>query len=449
MSSAVCQPYRVLEIEAAVPIRLVDGAGYVNADLSRVLSCIWLMKRPRHWKVRNINAFVQFLNLVESVETHAAGQLLCGCEEARELIWSYLDLHDVSPTGALENDGSYWLDVPWSVHSRISDALVALGLVTGILARNGHFGGQDPTKIDGKMAGVRLDAAERRASKGFADRRSDTLRMFRLAGARFDVPRHSDPRFFDRLLEGLIEIGAPECVVLALTLQRRAGLRPSEPLRLTMHDYLVRSVRLARGKLWCPNLKSKAVLYKEIDFGQKVHDRIDQHVDGSHQSHGCLQDLRQMASNVATARRLKSVPLFSLDGIKPLTYNQVYVWFHRSAVSKDLFIDDERYHETGVKRFASPHWLRHEYVHARLDYAMSVDSELDRKAEERAVADYMRWADGEKMLERYAAHHRLKCGLAKAGEYNAYVDNLLKTKSHVAPLAPLIPQIPISERGLM
>ena len=415
--------YRDMHVGGPVPYRLIGPGGVQHQKLSQGISfAIGPAAAPKRAR-RILTGMNRILSDAEEVRPEAAVRMMSGVEGWRGVIDDALVRNQVTSRPTRDADLSRWLFIPNSVHSRVTEALNAAGQVAEALVRSNCFGGQNPMKIADSMRQFRGRAASQYAIGGGAAY-SDTFNIYRVPVFVGEAPRISDPRFFDRLVLGFAAVGMPEALVRSFTLQWRAGMRPSEPLLWTAYDLNVRSRNKPRGTLLAHNLKSLRRPTRDVSVGVVEHGLLERYWDNErHKLTGCsLADVRELASDPSSRDQLRRMPVFTLDGHSHITYDQARYRFRLAAIHQDVFIEDDRYFQDGIKRFVSPHWLRHEFVHMWMERALLLPTLADRKAEERHIAAYMAWGNGEGMLEWYAAHHRHRRGLWAAAALNSSVD---------------------------
>ena len=166
---------------------------------------------------------------------------------------------------------------------------------------------------------------------------------------------------------------------------------------------------------------------KDVDIGILEHAKLDEYWDGVRFKMTGVSNERAklMALSVDGREELRTMPFLTLNGTDEIVYDEYYYWFNKAAKAVDLFILDDLYYETLKKRFVSPHWFRHEFVHCWLDRVHRMQTAAERKQEERNIAAYMKWGNAEGMLAWYSAHHRHKGGMAAAALLNEAMDKQL------------------------
>lgn len=406
--------FRYEEVDHPIGIRIIGRTGRQARQLSRAASFVFSKARSRNEGLRWLRAVIDVLNVLVDVEPAVDDVFVRSVPECRRMQHAWLCALGVPTQDTGDGDGSVWLSPAAKVYRRVSDGLIALGKVTAALVRAGVFP-NDPSKVDLHLS--------RRARKGKGS--SDVDRLLRLGADPTLAPRFDDPRFHERLIGALVATGADPVFGLMVDLARRAGPRAFQVLELTLHDVFVSPRK--HGIIDAPNKRSRGERTMELIPVTSVYDRIIAWIATERAARsGCsIERIRLMAADPAQAALLKGMPLFTEDGATGIVYDRLYRIVRRAAGHGDLFINDEAYRVTGVRRFVTFHYLRHEYVHGRLDEIFA-RPEGERDAQRKALIAYMRWSPkaGPKMLRWYSAHHMVKIGARCAEEHNANVDSL-------------------------
>lgn len=417
--------YRLEFVDHPVPVRLVGPNGHQYERLSQALSYNLQSQPNRKTAVRYNNAFLWTLNEAHEAMPDVAEQYESGVDGARDAQDAFVVAMNVNSTEAAQKDGSMWLTPPRRLWGRMSDALTAMGQITSALADE-IYGGQDPSKVDERFSRTKGEVKIKRGLGGKVSK--DVDRRLRMGKDPSHAPRYDDPCFYERLVEGLEATRAPAPFHRIGGLGRYAGGRAFQILSLTIHDLLVRPKKA--GVISAPNKGSKAE--RTMDFlpidaeYQATLDWVGG--DRKRLTGLSLERLRQMAANPREKDELRGMPLFTEDGVNFIKYDRLYRIFRRAAEWADLYIDDDEYRCTDKRRYVTFHYLRHEYVHRRLDEVDAMPA-ADRPAGSKAIISYMRWSEGEAMLAWYSAHHLVKVGMRAAITHNAKVTMALASAS--------------------
>lgn len=415
--------YRVAEVDDEVRYRLVGPCGTQHRALSLALTALLIHSRDRRTARRYVNAFRDFLNAVEVKHAGAADAFIAGVHDCRRTIDRYLVAMSARTRDV--GGGSRWVVPPAHLHRRVADALVAVGKVTRLLA-DPVFGGQDPTKVDSFL--TRTDGEGRKTNVGRnGQMRVDTDRRYRLGSDPTVAPRLEDPRVFDRWVEGLKRIGAEGVFEQILATKRFAGMRSFQSLGLTLHDLFC----LGAGRnLPVPNkgdLLRERTLIKRLPNDR--HEALLAYVDGERArvTGTTLRDLRLIGHDPQRWDELKGVPLFTLDGANPVTYDRLRRVAKCAAVEMELVLDPVGGECDRPDRYVVLHMLRHEYVHERLAQIATHEPAVQARSR-RELIRYMGWR-GEGMLRWYSAHYEIRSAGLAALEHNARLDASLALKT--------------------
>ncbi|MDE1918567.1 MAG: hypothetical protein KGJ57_21205 [Sphingomonadales bacterium] len=423
------QAFRIERVKHPVPLRLIGPDGHQYRQLSRALSYN-LENQPDETKgVRYNNAFLWSLNEAHGSMPEVAERYEAGVEGAREAQDEFVLALRIRSDEAREKDGSMWLHPRREMWSRVSDAVIAMGQITAALVDE-IYGGQDPSKVDARFSRLRDGQITTRGRDGKT--KSDVDRRLRLGKDPNHAPRYDDPRFYERWVEGLRATNAPKVFFRIGGLGRFAGARAFQALALTMHDLLVRPKQ--PGRISSPNKGSKRERTIQFEPVAEEYEAILDYVDVERRklTGMSLDALRLMAANPRQKNELKSMPLFTEDGVNFIEYDRLYRVFRRAAVRAGLYICDEEFRSMDRRRYVSFHYLRHEYVHHRLDLVDALPV-AERPAARKAIIRYFRWSDGDAMLDWYSAHHMVKVGSQAAALHNSKISAELAASSQ-API---------------
>ncbi|WP_326522939.1 hypothetical protein [Sphingomonas sp.] len=409
--------YRWEEVGHDVPFRLIGPRGKQHRQISRAGSAMFAAMPDRATGMSSLASFLWLLNVAHRKFPDAAERFIASVAGCREVADAFVAQLEIPWKGAKEKDGSRWLHPKGELHGRVAGALVALGDVTARL-REIVFGGQDPTKVNKELSRTGgAHVVENRKGRGY---RSDTDRLLRMGKDTSSAPRYDDPRFFDRLLVGMKAIGTPEAIEGLARLARYSGGRWCSVSSVTIYDVLCGPAAKDIGKHITATTKgSEGATVIELIPGDEQMAWIYRFIDGPRKraSGMSLARLKAWAANPKKRAALKQMPLFTEDGVNAVPYLRMYRFFRRAAERQGLFIDDVEYRLTGRRRYLSFHYLRHEYVHHRLDVCLTM-SAVEQIAERKAIIAYMGWESGERMLKWYSAHHVVKLAHRSARTFN-------------------------------
>lgn len=422
MSSLVgYKPYRTEFVEHAVPVRCVGPDGRQHRHLSRAYSRIWNKQPNQRAAKRFIHAHVWSLNVAYERFPDAADRFIKSVAGCREVQDGFIAVLKVNSSEAKERDGSMWLQPKGPLYNKVSDALMANGMVTEALISE-CYGGQDPSKIDKHLSRLSAGPGIKIENGRYS---SDVDRRLRLRSNVDVAPRYDDPCFYERLVEGLEATGASGAIKRICGVGRFAGGRSCMILPLTLHDILVMPKQGRVGMdIPSPNKGSKGDRLMTMIPTSAEMAAIFGYIDGERArlSGISLAELKLIAADKRRRHELKRMPLFTEDGVRHVKYMRLYRVFRRAAEHAGLWVDDEEYRTTGRRRYVSFHYLRHEYVHRRLDEVMAMPTSAERIAGRKAIIQYMMWSSGAAMLEWYSAHHVVKQARNAAEKHNDRCD---------------------------
>ena len=248
-------------------------------------------------------------------------------------------------------------------------------------------------------------------------------------------PRTQDPRVWDRLRKSLEDIGAPSCFPVMGDIARYAGKRGKQIRGLTLLD----AYSPAKDPLTVmfPTKGGTAEHDEEGYLPETIRRRLDEWVDGPRAkiTGVALADIHRMARDPRRVHELL-VPLFTEDGVNPVSEGRLQRVIRKAAVAADIFFDTEEFRLTSKRKYVTFHYLRHEYVHRRLDAIMGLPPEERELAKEALIAT-MNWSSGKQMLAWYSKHHRLKIARDASHQHNLAIDETIG--GQFAPLPRLSP----------
>lgn len=418
-------------VEHAVPVRLIGPDGRQLRQLSRAASRVFERAGRGEKGKRWLNAFKWTLDVAHATMPDVGERYEAGLAQCRGAQDRFVAALKIRSKDSRHRDGSVWLYPRKEMWSRVSDAIIAMGLVTSWLSDE-LYAGEDPSKVDLAVSRA-LGSKARVKAKGVVAR-SDVDRRFRLGPNPAHAPRFDDPRFYDRWVEGLRASGAPEVFERIGDMGRHAGARAFQALALTLHDAFCRAE--VEGEIPAPNKGSAGERSMVLMPPGSRWTALLKWIDGPRcKATGLtLARIRAMAANPREASALKTMFLFTEAGGREIAYDRLYRVFRKAAELADLYIADAEFRETGRKRYVSFHYLRHEYVHHRLDVADAMEP-LARTVERRAIIWYMKWAQGEAMLAWYSAHHVVKVARGAALRFNGMVDDATSAANAPAGVA--------------
>lgn len=422
--------YRYEVVDHPVAVRVIGPDGRQRKQVSRGCSWIWSKMPDKQKAHRCIRAFVWQLGVVHNAmpddpsdRYDVAERFASSVAACREVQDAFVVAERIPTVDATEKDGSYWLK-PTKNYVRIADAVRAGGMVTAALKIAEVFD-RDPSKVDPehsrlKDGGARLE----RTRRGL---RLDVDNRLRMAPDPNHAPRMDDPRFHAKMQIGFQRTGAPEPYRRACSIAYSAGGRWISVQSLSIYDVLVGHM----GKRRHYPSRNKGDKGEDRSFVMIVpkseDDAVRAWISGRRAdlTGYSLKTLEVMALDPSRHAELKAMPLLTEDGVNPISYNRMWRLLKRAAAEMDLFIDDEEYHRSGRKRYVSFHYLRHEYVHRRLDRARTMKSVAAREVEYADIIAYMRWS-GTAMLAWYSKHHVIKHASSAAEDFNEKQDEALE-----------------------
>lgn len=412
------EAYRWEMVDHAVPVRLIGPDGRQLRHLSKAASRVFEQAGGGEKGKRWLNAFKWTLDVAHATMPDAAERYEAGLAQCRSAQDRFIVALGIKSRDSRHRDGSVWLTPRKEMWGKVSDALIAMGLVTSWLSDE-LYGGEDPSKVD--LAVSRVFGVKAQAKAANSTMRSDVDRRFRLGSNPAHAPRFDDPRFYDRWVGGLQAIGAPEVFERIGDMGRHAGARAFQALALTLHDVFCRAE--VEGEIPGPNKGSAGERSMVFMLPDSRWAALLKWIDGARRraTDLSLAKIRAMAANPREAPKLKTMFLFTEAGGREIKYDRLYRVFRKAAERADLYIADAEFRETGRKRFVTFHLLRHEYVHHRLDVADAMEP-LARTVERRSIIWYMKWKQGEQMLAWYSAHHVVKVARGAAIRFNKMVD---------------------------
>ncbi|VVS97966.1 conserved hypothetical protein [Sphingomonas aurantiaca] len=410
--------YRYEFLDHVVPVRLVGPDGRQFPNISRSVSRVYERAGYGEKGKRWLNAFKWSLDVAHATMPDAAERYEMGVAECRAAQDRFIKALKISSSESRHRDGSVWLHPRKGLWGKVSDAVIAMGLVTEWLSDE-VYGGEDPSKVD--LAVSRVHGRKRGTGKG-TSKRVDVDRRFRLGANPAHAPRFDDPRFYDRWLEGFHAIGVAEVFERIGDMGRYGGARAFQALALTLYDVFCRAEN--ENEIPGPNKGSAGERLMIFQLPPSRWEALLAWIDGGRRmvTGLSLARIRVMASDPRQVGQLKTMFLFTeeADGGE-IKYDRLYRIFRSAAEKAGLYIADVEFRETRRKRYVSFHYLRHEYVHRRLDAADKMEP-LARSIERLSIISYMRWRQGEEMLAWYSAHHIVKVARGAAMKHNEKVD---------------------------
>lgn len=306
--------YRTEVVRHAVPVRLIGPDGRQHRQLSRALSRVWTKQPSREKALRYVKAFVWTLNVAHAEMPDIADRYVADVDACRDAQDQFVVSANIRTDEAAERDGSMCLHPKKKQYSRVSDALVATGMVTDALTHE-VYGGQDPSKVDHRVSRV---AKKAQGARPDPRNRRDVDRRLRLGADPNHAPRYDDPRFWGRWEEGLVAIDAPEVFRHVGAMGRYAGGRAFQVSALTIFDLLVRAAE--EGEIPAPNKGSRGertMVFKPI---RSSFDAMMGWVAGERAklTGKSLDELKLIAADPRRRHELKTMFLFTEDGVNPI-----------------------------------------------------------------------------------------------------------------------------------
>lgn len=393
--------YRIERVPHPVSVRLIDPCGIQHRDMCCALTKLETTAKTRKEGRRDVYAIAKFLSGTVPELGDPVEHMFKDWMGFRETITSGLSAFEVHSE---DRGGVIWVKPSVEVYPFIKIAISAFGSLGGILADR-VYTGIDPS--------ARLAVPVRD--------KYDVGNLFRVAAPSRGAPRIEDPRFWSRWVVALEATGADEALILAGHIARSAGPRAFQVLEATMWDIFVspkeaRTIRVGRKG-------NRAKHDLPIKLPRYVWKKLMHFIDNARKDRTGFSrdDLKALAADAEGRKLLKSMPLLTECGQRAISYDRLYKVYRRAAEFADLHFEDEAFLETGIRRYVTFHYLRHEYVHERMDRIVALESGVRaRKYEE--LRDYMGWSRNSSMLDWYSRHHQIKVGALGAAAHADFLD---------------------------
>ena len=236
----------------------------------------------------------------------------------------------------------------------------------------------------------------------------DVDSYFRVKSVARAAPRPGDQSIFRDILQQGRKMGWPDAVELLFEGVYLTGARPGQLRIANAYGLLVAAPDESKIKLVQKGSGGLLAWDARMPPGyrERVLAMLDARVEGG------LAHLRRLAASEDPLEqaKLKLVPIFSLDGVAAIPQWKLNHLFRLAVEALDLFVLDHGDDTAApVRRWPTPHWLRHAFCNRVLDRI--AEAELDEAQRERArdrLAAYMGWKLGRTMLEYYGRYHFLR-----------------------------------------
>lgn len=377
--------YSYWEVPGDQPVRFVGPALRIYPRLSIALGDMLVSAPRRSDALRKIAAVVWALNLASRHCDDPAALVETSAKDCERAIFSFLSAAKARTRKATNGGDRYWISPPSELHGKVGIALTAFCDLTERLSKTA-YGGIDPCRIAAAPSTIFIPQP--------GPYRRDTGRRFRLSANPASRPRSNDPRIFDRWAPAAHELGIHEVSIWVARICRAAGCRFMSVQGLNLADVLIFADSFAT--LPAISKGSKGVRVLRLVLPQNVADELEQYVSRVFPEH-----YRQwQEGRLPSAKRLARIPLFSLNGLRPIPYSRYHRDFCAAAARADLYFREV---DAGVetRRLVTPQQLRHEYVFHRLMQTENLPA-AEQMLHRNAIAAYLGWSSGQAMLEHYS-----------------------------------------------
>lgn len=354
-----------------------------------------------------------FFNYLTELGDGVGSQSISVAEKFVESVAACRQLQDklFARFGRLEadrsNNTSFWFYADPKQWRLMAGMLSSIRMVTAALTAIGYYGGRDPSKVDAQWSRTKnLNSGKPWRVGADGQIRQDFDYRIRLARARLSAPRAECPLISVQIQEGLRRVDAPDMYGLICEFAAESGARWVSAAGMTIFDVLVVARRPEEFPCPCKGDKTEKrnfVAWVPLEVAK----RITSYIDGPRAdlSGYSLAELRALARNPKHWSLLRMMPVFTEDGVNPVSYQRFYRFFRMAAEKMGLFIDEDPYEGGITRRYATFHMLRHEYVYRRLEHAQTLPTD-ERELEYDNIVCYMAWKSW-RMLDWYSHHFRL------------------------------------------
>ncbi|KZX85961.1 hypothetical protein A3718_05490 [Erythrobacter sp. HI0019] len=380
---------------------MIDPAGHQIEPICCALTNLEQTAKTTEEARRDVHSIARFLSGATSETADPIALMLKdwkGFREVCSLGFASFGVH------SQDRGGVVWVKPPVDLYPFIKTAVAALGRLASILA-NHIYEGIDPSA---------------RLAVPIQDK-YDVGNLFRVAAPTRGAPRIEDPRFWSRWCTALHATGADEALILAGHIARFGGPRAFQVLEATLWDLFV-SPKAGRTLLvGRKGNRSKHDL--PVKLPKSVWKQLISYIDCERRRRTgySLEDLKALSADAEGRKLLKNMPLLTECGRDPITYDRLYKVYRKAAEFADLYFEDEEYLETGVRRYVTFHFLRHEFVHEGLDRIIARPAAA-RAAEYEKLRNRMGWSHNSGMIDWYSRHHQIKVGAIGAAEHADFLD---------------------------
>ncbi len=359
--------------------------------------------RSRKVALRDIEAVLDVVSTLHAKFPDVLGRLLKSFSEARSVLRQFVTLKAWSiGTGRNTNALLLTFDNENDAY-RASITLTAMDRLYQLWIEAGIFKGRNPIKMSPEASRM-PEGRERTFETGEDGEVSmDVDRWIRVVGSGRRAPRSNDPRFLDNVMAAGAAFGWPPCVVGCVLAKGDTGgrdfqLRPTD---------LFKWVVLGKERfITAPNKWKRGRKNVRLRVTDRLHAVLVALVDYTYP--GGMAEVRRLATTSKGRQRLKKMPLFTLNGVTPISYSCLNDSYFRPAMEMaNLQVlnwgdgDEEPF-----LQWVTMHWLRHEFTNRILDrIAASAHDEKTKLQQQVYLARYMGWRSGKAMLLYYGAWH--------------------------------------------
>lgn len=354
--------------------------------------------------VRDVSCVLAVCNTCYDEFPDVIERLITGKEEWRRVAKRYFQLCNLTVVAAegknagirVEGDTpteAYNASITVFALTRLCDRWFDAGIYVGDNAMK-----MDPTKS--RLAGGKTKSLEAGED---GELRADTDRYFRVTGVGRRAPRSNDPFFLEKVMQAGADFGWHPAVSACVLAKGKTGGRDFQVRPATLYQWIVlgREQYISVKNKWKRDRK-RIRLRVPMALRKVLEELIDATYPGG------MKEARKLAKTMEGRRKLMTMPIFTINGVKEIGYTYLNDHNFRPAIEraglKVLDWSDET--EGPIERWVTMHWLRHEFVNTILDrIEESALGDQQKVAQQLMLARYMGWKSGEAMLRYYGAWH--------------------------------------------